>query len=454
MQLVVIAGGKGTRLRERLGDLPKPMVDVDGRPLLERQILLAKQYGITDIVLLLGHGANKIREYFEDGSNWGVKIRYHEESEPLGTAGAVLDALPSLGDRFLVMYGDTMLNIDLERFAQAHSNSGAPISLLLHPNDHPQDSDLVELDDEDRVLTFHNYPHDPNRYYANLVNAALYIVDRKSMELYAGVRAYPDFAKHLFPHLIAQGVRLHGYRSPEYIKDAGTPERLDKVTVDLRSGRIARSSFATPSPAVFLDRDGTINREVSYVRSPDQLELLDGVAAGIRRLNSSGVRVIVITNQPVIARGECSERNLKEIHNKLETELGAQGAYVDGIYYCPHHPDKGFQGERADLKMKCSCRKPATGLIDRATSDFNLDRSRSWLIGDSNRDVQTAFNAGIRSILVRTGFGGSDGKYGATPNMVCADLPAAVEFLLSSNELFGQNATFTTKSKVEQVLSQ
>ncbi len=434
MQLVVVAGGKGLRLRERLGNLPKPMASIGGRPLLEHQILLAKRYGISSIMLLVGYGADTIREYFGDGSRWGVNIRYREEPEPLGTAGAVLEALGDLEERFLVMYGDTMLNVNLERFGEAHVDSGAPLSLLVHPNDHPHDSDLVELDQSDRVGCFHPYPHDPKRYFANLVNAALYMIDRQSLEPYAGNTAFPDFGKHFFPQLLAQGVALHGYRSREYIKDAGTPERLDRVTADFESGRIERGSLETAASAVFLDRDGTLNRQIDYVRSPDQLALLDAVPEAIRKLNSAGRPVVVITNQAVIARGECSETMLQEIHNKLETELGTQGAYLDAIYYCPHHPEGGYQGERPELKIKCACRKPAIGLIEQAASDLNLDLSRSWLIGDTSRDIQTAHNAGLRSILVQTGYAEQDGTYSVAPDRICPDLLEAVNILLAAPE--------------------
>jgi histidinol-phosphate phosphatase family protein len=332
------------------------------------------------------------------------------------------------------MYGDTMLNVDLERFHGAHLRSGAPVSLLVHPNDHPHDSDLVELDEKDRLRCFHPYPHPANQYFANLVNAALYMIDRRFLEPYAGSTAFPDFGKHFFPYLLGKGVPLHGYRSREYIKDAGTPERLDRVSADFESGRIERGSLTTSAAAVFVDRDGTLNREVSYVRSPDQVELLDAAPEAIRKLNSAGWPVVVITNQPVIARGECSETVLQEIHNKLETELGAQGAFLDAIYYCPHHPDGGYEGERPELKITCSCRKPAIGLIERAARDLNLDLTRSWLIGDTSRDVQTARNAGLRSILVQTGFGGGDGKYSAAPDRVCSDLLEAVNTLLAIPE--------------------
>lgn len=406
MQLVIIAGGKGTRLRERIGDLPKPMVEIGGKPLLEHQILLAARHGITDILVLTGYGAQHIERYFGDGSHWGVHLRYHLESKPLGTAGAILDAFDKLQDRFIVMYGDTMLNVDLGRMLDTHP-ANASATLFLHPNDHPQDSDLVEIDAYNKVIALHPYPHPPGRYFSNLVNAALYVIEKDALRPWYENRqehTYPlDFGKHLFPALLSKGAYLHGYVSREYIKDAGTPVRLDRVIGHYNSGRIQNGSLATPIPAIFLDRDGTLNDDKGWIHSPDQLHLLPGAAEAVRAINESGRLAVVITNQPVIARGECTEEGLKLIHNKMEWLLGEWNAYLDGIYYCPHHPDKGFPGERPELKFVCACRKPATGLLELAVKDLNIDLRQSWMIGDRDADVQMASKFGIRSVLVHTG---------------------------------------------------
>lgn len=432
IDLVILAGGKGTRLRERLGDLPKPMIDIDGEPLLARQIQMAQSQGLQRIVLLIQHGAGKIREYFGDGARFGVNVRYVEEDTPRGTAGAVLDALDALSERFIVMYGDTMLDVDLQRFLRLHMASGAAASLFLHPNDHPQDSDLVDRDESGRITGFFPYPHPADLMVPNLVNAALYVVERRALEPYRQAKGPLDFGKHLFPRMLADGAALHGYVSPEYIKDAGTPERVDRVIADLRSGLIAARSLRQPAAAIFLDRDGVINREVDRVSRPEQLELLDGAAAAIRRLNRSPYRTVVITNQPVIARGDCDERGLRAIHARLDMLLGAEHAYLDALYYCPHHPDSGFPGERRELKIQCDCRKPATGLVKRAQADLNLDLRRSWFVGDSTVDFATARNAVIRSIGVATGHGGRDARYPVAADFRFEDLGAAVNFILAA----------------------
>jgi len=152
--------------------------------------------------------------------------------------------------------------------------------------------------------------------------------------------------------------------------------------------------------AIFLDRDGTINKYVGFLRNIDEFELLDGVAAAIRKINESGYLAIVVTNQPVIARGEVSFEELNEIHNKMETLLGKEGAYLDAIYYCPHHPHKGYEGERPELKMDCACRKPKPGMLFKAAEDFNIDLSQSWMIGDGENDIKAGINAGCKTILL------------------------------------------------------
>ena len=153
-------------------------------------------------------------------------------------------------------------------------------------------------------------------------------------------------------------------------------------------------------PAVFLDRDGTINKYVGFLRNIEEFELMDGVAEAIRKINESGYLAIVVTNQPVIARGEVTLEELQEIHNKMETLLGQEGAYVDGIYYCPHHPDKGFEGERPEYKMVCDCRKPKPGMLIDAAEKFNIDLSNSYMVGDGKNDVEAGRAAGCISVIL------------------------------------------------------
>jgi histidinol-phosphate phosphatase family protein len=443
-QLIILAGGAGTRLRERLGDLPKPMIPIAGKPLLEHQVELAKQHGFTDLIFFVHYRADLIEKHFGDGQKFGVQIRYILEKEPLGTAGAVLAGFEHLAESFVVLYGDTMVNVDLQRIWNAHEKAGAAATLLLHPNDHPFDSDLVEINADSLVTEFHNRPHDGNVWRQNLVNAGLYVLEKRALESVRGsaFRRHPetqppeggtpnllDFGKDVFPAMLRAGKKLLGYNSPEFIKDIGTPARYDKISAQFAAGIVQRSSLATPQRAVFLDRDGTLNVDKDCLRNADELELLPGVAEAIHELNYNGWRTVVVTNQPVIAKGFCDEAELQKIHNKLESLLGREHAFIDRIYFCPHHPEKGFPGERPELKIECDCRKPKTGMIKKAVAELNIDLSQSWLVGDTTTDLQTAKNAGLKSILVRTGSAGRDGKFDASPDFVCNDLRQAVEII-------------------------
>jgi len=430
-QLIILAGGLGSRLKARLGDLPKPMIPIGGKPLLEHQIELAKRHGFTDIIIFACYRPDIIERHFGDGSRWGVKIVYVIEKEPLGTAGAVLAGFSSLASRFLVLYGDTMINVDLDRIWKAHIGQKAGATLLLHPNDHPLDSDLVETDAEGWIRAFHGRPHPADKFFQNLVNAGLYVINKDALAPLATAPKYLDFGKDLFPAMLAHGVKLYGYNTPEYIKDIGTPQRYDRICTEFERGVIQRSSLSTQQRAVFLDRDGTLNTEIDGVTSAEKFELLPRAAQAIHTLNHHGYRVVLVTNQPIVAKGFCSEVDLQNIHNKLETLLGQEHAFLDRIYYCPHHPDKGFPGERIELKIQCACRKPGPGMILDAVRDLNLDLAASWMIGDTTTDIQTAQNAGVPAILVKTGYAGKDAKYNVKPDFTFDTLEAAADWIIS-----------------------
>ena len=430
MQAVILAGGKGTRLAERLEGRPKPLIDVCSIPLLQRQIETLRTNGVDHIVLLVNHKADQIADFCLRNDNFGVDITILDDGDPRGTAGALLACFDQLETRFLVVYGDTLFDIDIARMVARHAELGADATLLVHPNDHPADSDLISTSDDGWIEAFHSYPHDPDEILPNLVNAAFYVVERAALEAWRSFPVPTDLAKDLFPAMINQGQSLFAYRSFEYIKDLGTPARLDKAEAHLRAGRPARARLDMPQPCVFLDRDGTINDLRGHLSRAEDLALLPGAADAIRWLNDAEFRVGVITNQPVLARGECTPEELTRIHRKLESFLGQNGALLDGIWWCPHHPDSGFPGEVAALKRVCDCRKPAPGLIFEAANALNCDFSRSWMIGDTTSDMLAARRAGLGAILVRTGEGGRDGKYSVAPDFIVDDLYEAVRLLV------------------------
>jgi len=428
-QAVILAGGKGTRLKEVSGGLPKPMVHIMGRPLLQYLIEQCVAFDIVDIKLLVSYKKEAIEDYFGDGSQYGASIQYIVENIPRGTAGALIDALPELDEQFLVVYGDTFFDIDLGAFWEFHQNNAGDASIFLHPNDHPHDSDLVEVDPNFLVQKIHPYPHD-SQWRQNLVNAAMYMINKSALKGIDFILDRPDIAKDLFPLMLESGKKLYGYISTEYIKDMGMPKRLSKVERDIDSGKVKSLKKQTPKMAIFIDRDGTINQEVNHLSSQDQFELLDGVGEAICQINAVGILAVIVTNQPVIARGELEESELKVIHNKMDTLLGRQGAYIDRLYYCPHHADSGFDGEIEALKFDCNCRKPKIGMFTQAEKDLNIILEKSWVVGDSTRDILAAQNAGMKSILVETGHAGKDCSFEVNPDFIAKDLNEAVKLIL------------------------
>ena len=202
------------------------------------------------------------------------------------------------------------LDVDLGRLRDTHARQGADATLFLHANDHPQDSDLVEVDDAGSVTAILPYPRPVNECHRNLVNAALYVVERDDLHTFVPRDGISDIAKDMFPAMLSAGKRLFGYMSPEYLKDMGTPARLDRVERDIANGLPEKLSGREPRAAVFLDRDGTLNREVDHLSRPEQLNLYDGAAEAVRRINGAGMLAVVVTNQPVVARGDVSSAGL------------------------------------------------------------------------------------------------------------------------------------------------
>lgn len=412
MKTVIMAGGKGTRIASIANDIPKPMIRICGKPILEHQIACLKQNGLTDITLVIGHLGHFIREYFGDGSAFGVKINYFEETVPLGTAGA-LYKMSGLTEDFLLLCGDTVFDIDFNRLISFHKEKKAWATLVSHPNGHPYDSSLLVTEivppaekgslpsDTKKVIRWMN-KEDERLWYKNRVNAGIEIISPELLkEAKKNITAEKiDLDRDILKPNVSTG-RIYAYDTPEYIKDMGTPDRYYQVEADIKSGLVTQRNLSHSQKAVFLDRDGTLNKDVGFVTDIDQLELIPGVAEAVKNINESGYLAVVITNQPVIARGDVTFEQLQEFHNKLETLLGKEGAYLDAIYYCPHHPDKGFDGERPEYKKVCSCRKPEPGLFIQAAHDFNIDLSASFMAGDSEKDVFAGKNAGCRkSVLI------------------------------------------------------
>ena len=399
MKTIIMAGGRGTRIAELFPNIPKPLIPVDGMPILEREIRSLAQQGFKDIILTVGYLADKIISYFGDGSKLGVKIDYFVEKTPLGNAGALFRLRDKIGvEPFLLLNADAAFDVDFNRMIAFHRQHGGLVTLFTHPNSHPYDSGLIIADKDGHVEQWLSKEDVRPQWYDNRVNAGLHVIDPKVLDRLADkidLSNKVDLDRQVLKPLCGTGA-MYCYDSPEYVKDMGTPERFHQVEADYKSGTVQAKNLHNKQRAIFLDRDGTINKYVGFLRNIDDFELIDGAAEAIKQINQSGYLAIVVTNQPVIARGEVSWDELNEIHRKMATLLGKEGAYLDGIYICPHHPDKGFEGERPEYKIDCDCRKPKPGLLLKAAKDFNIDLSQSYMIGDSDRDVEAGQNAGVK----------------------------------------------------------
>lgn len=398
MKAVIMAGGKGTRITSVASDIPKPMILIEGKPVLEHEIECLRKQGFTDLILTVSHLGNIIMDYFGDGSKFGVHIEYYFEKEPLGNAGALFKIKDQLSDDFLLLNADAMFDVDFNRFAAYHKQHNGLVTLFTHPNSHPYDSGLIVSNASCQVEQWLAKEDVRPTYYKNRVNAGLHVMNKEVLNQTIHTQKI-DLDRQLLKPLAGTG-KMYCYDSPEYVKDMGTPERYYAVCDDFKEGRVQAKNLSQKQKAIFLDRDGTINKYVGFLRDIDQFELLPNVSNAIKKINDSGYLAIVVTNQPVIARGEVTRLELNEIHNKMETLLGQDGAYLDGIYYCPHHPHKGYEGEIVELKIDCDCRKPKPGMLIQASTDFNIDLSQSWMIGDSDNDILAGENAGCKTARV------------------------------------------------------
>lgn len=406
MKTVIMAGGKGTRISSVASDIPKPMIKIENMPVLEREIECLREQGFTDLIITVGHLGHIIMNYFGDGSGvspvtgkpFGVHIKYFVEKIPLGNAGALYRMKDKLTDDFLLLNADSIFNVDFNRFVAYHKAQGGLATLFTHPNSHPYDSGLIIADKHGAVEKWLSKEDERPQWYKNRVNAGLHVISPKVLETEINTLKI-DLDRQLLKPLAGTG-KMFCYDSPEYVKDMGTPDRYDLVCRDFKEGRVQVRNLKHRQKAVFLDRDGTINKYVGFLRNINDFELIDGVAEAIKKINASGYLAIVVTNQPVIARGEVTFDELEQIHNKMETLLGIEGAYVDAIYYCPHHPHKGYEGERPELKFDCDCRKPKPGMLLKAAEDFNIDLSKSWMVGDGENDIKAGKAVGCHTALI------------------------------------------------------
>lgn len=369
-QAVVLAGGRGTRLLPLTATCPKPMIEFHGRPFLEYLVSFLRGQGIAKVLLLLGYLPEVIMNYFGDGSRFGLSIEYHVSDVDNDTGRRLKLAEDRLDPEFFLLYCDNYLPINFAELWSCFFSSDALVQLLAYRNDDSYTKSNLIVDSDGRVIVY-----DKSRTTTGLsgVDVGFALVRRQVMNF------LPDdgnvsFEALVYPLLVNQG-RLAAVLTEHRYYSVGDHKRLPLT-----------ETFLARQPTIFLDRDGTLNQRqppAQYVTSWDQWVWLPGAVDALRRLTEAGWRIIIVTNQPGIARGALDEKVLAEIHRRMVEDATAAGAQIADIMVCPHGWDDG-----------CVCRKPRPGMLFSAQRRYQLDLSRTPLIGDDERDGEAARAAG------------------------------------------------------------
>lgn len=401
-QALILCGGKGTRLGDRVRNLPKPMIPVDGRTVLDHVMDVLQAAGVNQFILAAGYLGEIIASHYRGQPRAGCTIEVIIEPAPLGTAGAALFAADHLQENFVLAYGDIFVDFDLVPMLTNHLLHKPLGTLLVRTSDHPWDSHLVDQTPDGLVREFIN-ARQPGRRYRNIANAAFYVLSKRILAFIPTGKP-SDFGADIFPAILQVGGELRTYTLPEegFVKDMGTPERLEAVEQYLNERSLARKAAAAHRKitTILLDRDGVLNVDQNLIDRIERLEVIPLAAASVARLNRNGIRCYVITNQPVIARGLCTEEELRRIHDRLESIIEESGGRLEAIYYCPHHPETHHEEGIPELRRGCRCRKPSPGLIFQAQREHGFDLAATIIVGDRAADIRAGRAAGIRTVLI------------------------------------------------------
>lgn len=398
-QVVVLLGGLGTRLKDTAADTPKSMVDVHGRPFFHYQLHLMKQQGFRDFVFCVGYMGEAIEDYFADGSEYGVNIRYSYDGDGLlGTGGALRKALPLLDPDFVVIYGDSYMDTDyrelIYRYLAAKSRGKKALMSVYRNADKYDRSNVVFKNDE--LLEHDKWRHAPEMEY---IDFGVSILNKSVVE------AIPEGQELDLSDVYQQLVHdrlMSGCEVANRFYEIGRPDSLDEFR------RFIHERAMVKKPAVFLDRDGTLN-EIVYNEdteqpdsplSPGQLKLLPGSIDALKTLRSLGYTLIVITNQPAAAKGKTTLGNLYDVNKRFRDILAGEGVQLDDILICPHHPVGAPACRETYLIRECDCRKPGAGLLKRGIEKFNVDVEKSYIVGDSSADILAGKAAGLKTVYI------------------------------------------------------
>ncbi len=375
---MILAGGLGTRLGHLTASIPKPLLPVAGRPFLDYLISEAIRFGFREIVLLAGYRGDAMRRFVEErGSRAGVSITVNVEAEPVGTGGALWQAREYLHEKFLLLNGDSWFDFNWLSLTQTEGAADALATIAVRPVDHPGRFGSVEVEG-----TLASRFGNGSNTDAGYVNGGVYLMSRRIVDK---LRPGCSLERDIFPTLATQGhIRARAFAA-RFI-DIGVLEDLEWAQSNLASW--------VHRPAVFLDRDGTLNVDSGYVHSTRDFQWLPGAIEAVRRLNDAGVYVFVVTNQAGVAHGFYGETDVVALHHWMQSVLRDHAAHVDDFRFCPYHAEASIEMYRRDDFW----RKPKPGMLVDLMQQWSVDVSRSVIIGDKNSDVEAGEAVGIRGI--------------------------------------------------------
>jgi D,D-heptose 1,7-bisphosphate phosphatase len=384
-QAVILCGGMGTRLGPLTATTPKPMLEVGGRPFLDHLLSEVVRFGCEEVLLLAGNLGGQIHQHYH-GTRFGrATIKVLVEPEPRGTAGALDFALPQLAAEFLLLNGDSWIDFDLVKLALAWRDVpwASVLMLLQHV---PDAARFGAVDADDNVVRAFREKDPTRRALPGWINSGVYVVRRCVLEGRSGW-GEGSLERDLLPDLVAKG-QVAAHRAPEgsYFIDIGVPDSLAQARADLPRRR--------RRPAIFFDRDGTLNHDTGHTHRVEDLRWISGAMDAIRIANEAGFFVFVVTNQSGIARGLYSQDDVLAFHQAMQRQLFSVGAHMDDIAWCPHHP----QAPLAQYRQACDCRKPAGGLLKQLMGRWDVDAAGSLMVGDKDTDVSAGAMAGVRSL--------------------------------------------------------
>tara|TARA_B100000902_G_scaffold157217_2_gene153450 strand:+ start:3760 stop:5031 length:1272 start_codon:yes stop_codon:yes gene_type:complete len=414
-QAVIIAGGKGTRLKSVLNQKPKILVNLDNKTLLDYQIDYLKSNGISSIHFCLGHGSDQVLAHLEKTN---IKYTYSVEERPLGTYGALYNSREYLEDTFFVLYGDVLTNFNIQEGYNSFIHQDSDFHLILRYTNHPEDSDLVELGEDNRVLSISRIQN-KNNSFMPIGNTSLLFSKKNSIKKTRNETPVDIFKDFLQNNL--NTLHITGSISIDYIRDIGTKERYESEISNYKK------KIGKPYKVVFLDRDGTLVEDQGNENNTEKLVFKNISLDILKYLQQENFKIILISNQPGIAKGffELKDVNIFNSHiqhNLIEMDL----LPLDDIFICVHHPESGFEGEVEKLKINCNCRKPKTGLVEAAIKNHNLDKNNFIFIGDTVRDYELSLKFDSQFYLIESDL--TDIKYFDSKNIV--PLSTSEEFIV------------------------